>query len=216
MKKYLLRPFAFILVVVASITSISCLAGIKMKPTPLTGLNYSKELLVGNYDNSIPNAESLLGFPVGQRTATPEQIVSSIKAWETSSNKIKLVEYARSHENRPLYYAIISSTENLARIDEIKKDLAQLANPKELSANNAKEIIDKLPAIAWMAYSIHGNESSGSDAALAAIYHLIASQEKDIEELLSKSVIVIDPSMNPDGRARFTKALEQNRGVAPI
>ncbi|RLA00546.1 MAG: peptidase, partial [Gammaproteobacteria bacterium] len=61
----------------------------------------------------------------------------------------------------------------------------------------------------------HGNESSGSDASLAAIYHLIASKEKDIVELLSKSIVIIDPSMNPDGRARFTKSLEQSRGVAP-
>ncbi|TQV87540.1 M14 family zinc carboxypeptidase [Aliikangiella coralliicola] len=212
MIEYLLRRLAFLLILAISTTSF---AGIKMKPTPLTGLDYSKKLLSGNYDAAIPTPESLLGFPVGQRTATPTQIVNSIQTWEQSSDKIKLVEYARSHENRPLYYAIISTPANLAKIDDIKNDLAQLANPKGLNAANAKKIIDRLPAVAWMAYSIHGNESSGADASLAAIYHLIASQENDVADLLSKSVIIIDPSMNPDGRARFTKALEQNRGIAP-
>ncbi|WP_444994040.1 M14 family metallopeptidase [Aliikangiella sp. IMCC44359] len=195
--------------------SFSSSAGIKLKPTPLTGLNYDKELLNGQYDNNIPTPKSILGFPVGEKTATPEQIVTSIKTWEKATNKMKLVEYARSHENRPLYYAIISTPENLARIDEIKQNLAQIANPKNLSAAEANKIIDQLPAVSWMAYSIHGNESSGSDASLAAIYHLIASQNTDIKELLEKSIILIDPAMNPDGRARFTKALEQNRGVAP-
>ncbi|MCW8878553.1 MAG: M14 family metallopeptidase [Kangiellaceae bacterium] len=204
----------FILIGSVLISSTS-FAGIKMKPTPLVGLEYSKNLLSGQYDQSIPKPESILGFPVGQRTATPAQIVEAITRWDKASNRIKLVEYARSHENRPLYYAIISTPENLKKVDSVRSDLARLANPKDLSKGEESTIIERLPAVSWMAYSIHGNESSGSDASLAAIYHLIASQEKQIIQLLNQSIIVIDPSMNPDGRARFTKALEQNRGLAP-
>ena len=66
-----------------------------------------------------------------------------------------------------------------------------------------------------MAYSIHGNETSGADAALGVIYHLIASEDKDIQELLDDMIIIVDPLMNPDGRARFAKNLEQFRGTAP-
>ena len=66
-----------------------------------------------------------------------------------------------------------------------------------------------------MAYSIHGNETSGADAALGVIYHLIASKDDDILELLDDMVIIVDPVMNPDGRARFAKNLEQYRGTAP-
>ena len=66
-----------------------------------------------------------------------------------------------------------------------------------------------------MAYSIHGNETSGADAALGVIYHLIASEDKDILDLLDDMVIIVDPLMNPDGRARFAKNLEQFRGTAP-
>ena len=72
-----------------------------------------------------------------------------------------------------------------------------------------------MPAIAWMAYSIHGNETSGADAALGIIYHLIASDDPDIINMLSEMVVIIDPMMNPDGRDRFAKSLEQYRGTAP-
>ena len=198
-----------------SIISISSQAGIKMTPTEVVGLDYNKALLSGKYDTSIPTAESILGFEVGKRTATPEQITKAVNIWNKASVKMELIEYARSHENRPLYYAIISIPENLAKVDAIKSNLAKLANPKDLDNSEAEKIIDDLPAVSWMAYSIHGNESSGSDAALAAIYHLIASQESDIKDLLEKSIVIIDPSMNPDGRARFTKALQQSRGIAP-
>ncbi|MCX7552510.1 M14 family metallopeptidase [Marinicella sp. S1101] len=190
-------------------------AAIKMTPTPLEGLDYNKALLTGDYDDSIPTPESILGFAVGQRTATPEQIAEAVNQWHKASPKMQLIEYARSHENRPLYYALISTPNNLARVDEVKADLAKLADPKGLSATDADEIIARLPAVSWMAYSIHGNESSGSDAALAAIYHLIASEADDIKELLQQSIVIIDPSMNPDGRARFTKGLQQARGIAP-
>ena len=186
-----------------------------MTPTPVVGLDYNKMLHAGMYDSSIPTAESILGFKVGQRTATPEQIVNAVNIWNKASVKMELIEYARTHENRPLYYAIISTPDNLAKVDAIKVDLSKLANPKGLDNANADRIIDSLPAVSWMAYSIHGNESSGSDASLAAIYHLIASKEDDIKDLLEKSIVIIDPSMNPDGRARFTKALQQSRGVAP-
>jgi len=195
--------------------SLNSFGGIKMKPTPLAGLDYNKPLLSGNYDQSIPKAETVLGFEIGKKTATPEQIVQLIKKWDAASDKMQLVEYARTHENRPLYYAIISTSETLSNVDSIKKDLAKLANPSNLNSAEANALIERLPAVSWMAYSIHGNETSGSDSSLAAIYHLIASEEDDIKALLSKSIIIIDPSMNPDGRARFTKSLEQSRGIAP-
>ena len=186
-----------------------------LPPTPMPELEYPGALLDGEYDPAVPEPESILGFPVGQQTATPEQIVEAVQAWSAASDRAVAVEYARSHENRPLYYLMISSPENLARIDEIKADIARLANPSGLSDNAAEDIIERLPATAWMAYSIHGNESSGSDAALAAIYHLVASEEESIAALRDEMITIIDPSQNPDGRARFIRSLEQHRGTAP-
>ena len=190
-------------------------AAIVLSPTPFPEGEYQGELLEGNYDPSIPTPESILGFPVGQRTATPAQIVQAVHAWSKASERAIAVEYARSHEDRPLYYVMISTPENLARADEIQADLARLANPSGLSAPQADAIIARTPAVAWMAYSIHGNETSGADAALAAIYHLAASTAQDVQDLLENQIILIDPSMNPDGRARFMRSLEQHRGVSP-
>jgi len=190
-------------------------ANMMLPPTELEGLNYSKTRLSGELNPNIPTPELLLGFPLGQRAATPAQITEALAQWQQASNNINVVEYARSHEGRALQYAIISSPENLANVTSIKADIARLANPKDLSQSEEQRIIERLPAVAWMGYAIHGNEASGSDAALAAIYQLIASEQQDIKALLSDSVIIIDPLMNPDGRARFTKELQQRRGSSP-
>jgi hypothetical protein len=184
-------------------------------PTNTDDLQYDQRLLTGDYDAAIPDPGDILGFPVGEKTATPAQIVEVITQISGASSRALLVEYARSHEHRPLYYVAISSPENLARIDAVKADLAKLADPRDLSTTQAEQIIQRLPAVAWMAYSIHGNESSGADAALAAIYHLVADQSPATRELLEQSIILIDPSMNPDGRARFVKALQESRSTTP-
>ncbi|KZN62112.1 hypothetical protein N473_21440 [Pseudoalteromonas luteoviolacea CPMOR-1] len=204
-------------IAIASVLAISAHAnaGVKLSPTELQGLNYNKPLVEGKLNPAITTPKDMLGFAVGQRAATPAQITEALSQWQQESNRMQVVEYARSHEGRPLHYVVLSSPENLANVEQIKSDLGRLANPTNLSKSEEAQIINRLPAVSWLAYTIHGNEASGSDAALATIYQLIASQEQDIEKLLKDSVIIVDPLMNPDGRARFTKQLQQRRGVAP-
>lgn len=189
-------------------------ATVVMKPTPLPEAQYNS-MLTGNYDTSITKPEQFLGFEVGQKTATPTQINALVNLWASESDKAQIVEYARTYEDRPLHYLVISSQAHIGNIDTIKNNIEQLSTPDDLSASDIKKLINDTPATAWMAYSIHGNESSGADSALALIYHLIASKDNDVNALLDNLVILVDPMMNPDGRARFTKQLEQNRSTAP-
>ena len=105
-------------------------------------------------------------------------------------------------KNRPLHAVFISSPENINNLDEIKTNLTALSDARTTNDREARSIINNLPAVAWMAYSIHGNETSGADGALAAIYHLIASIDEDNINMLDNMVIIVDPLMNPDGRVQ--------------
>tara|TARA_B100001057_G_scaffold496217_1_gene597095 strand:+ start:84 stop:2873 length:2790 start_codon:yes stop_codon:yes gene_type:complete len=186
-----------------------------MDPTSLSKDLYEDVILEGTYSNKIDKPSVYLGFEIGERVASPYQISNAILAWANQSDRMIVKEYARSHEDRPLYAVFISSPENLNNLDTIKENLNLLSDGINTNANKARLLIEELPAIAWMAYSIHGNETSGADAAMASIYHFIASEDKDTLEMLDNMVIIIDPMMNPDGRARFAKSLEQYRGTAP-
>lgn len=197
------------------VVSSAAIATVVMKPTSFTQNEYSGTLLTGSYNSNITPPEQLLGFDVGQQTATPEQINRAVRHWAEQSSNVKLIEYAKSYEGRSLHYLVISSEDNLARLDEIKANAQKLAHPNKYSKTEINTLINSQPATAWMAYSIHGNESSGSDSALAFIYHLIASNDVTVEQQLKDMVIIIDPMMNPDGRARFTKKLQEHRGTAP-
>ncbi|EHQ58301.1 Zinc carboxypeptidase [gamma proteobacterium HIMB55] len=191
------------------------LAGLLMKPTADPDLVYDGQILEGNYAESISNPEVFLDFKAGQRVADPAQISAAITAWQGQSDRLKVIEYARTHEGRPLFAVFISSPANLARLDEIEAQITRLSDARNIGDSEANTIIKALPAVAWMAYSIHGNETSGADAALASIYHLIASTDNEVTSMLDNMIVVIDPMMNPDGRARFAKSLEQYRGTAP-
>jgi hypothetical protein len=189
------------------------------QPTPsvLAGLDYARAIYPAHadHDPDVPDPDEFLGFPVGQRTATSGLIEAYARRLSASSDRVDLVEYGQTYEGRPLVYLVITSPANLARTDAIQKGLARLADPRDLSARERRQLLDDMPAVAWLAYSIHGNESSGSDASLAVMYHLAADRSDATARLLDELVVIIDPNMNPDGRERFVNGVVQTRAAQP-
>ena len=187
-------------------------------PSPWWGLEYPQSLFPENadHDPDVPLAEdSVLGFEVGEQVATSGQISKYARLMAEASDRVELVEYGETFEGRPLVYLAVSSPENLARRDEIQSGMAALADPRESGADERERLIADLPAVGWFGYSIHGNESSGSDASLAVLYHLAADRSEATAALLEDLVVVIDPNMNPDGRERFVNGVHQSRGAQP-
>jgi hypothetical protein len=187
------------------------------RPSPLAGLAYEQPIYPdgADHDPAVPAPASVLGFELGQRAASSTQIDAYARAVADASPRVELVEYARSFEGRPLVYLVVSSPANLARQEEIRAGMAALADPRRLDAGRREQLIAGLPAVAWLAYSIHGNESSGADAALAVLHHLAADRSEATAGLLEELVVIVDPNMNPDGRERFSKALAESRGAHP-
>ncbi len=185
-------------------------------PSPVQGASHPDSFFPGGkYDAAVPTPEATLGFAVGSKPVTHGQIEAVIKAIAAKSPRCKLFEYGKTHEGRTLYYLVIASEANIKRLDRLKADYAKLADPRKASKADTDTLAAELPALAWMAYCIHGDEMSGSDASLAAAYHLAASTDAEIKTLLDNIVVVIDPLMNPDGRDRYLAMLAQNRTVQP-
>src|SRR4051812_33000352 len=163
-------------------------------PTVLPGLDYTQPFFPGaHHDPKVPAPSDTLGFPVGSKPANHAQIESVIKSLAATSPRCKLFEYGHTHEGRTLYYLVIASESNIQRLDALKADYAKLADPRTLSAPDAARLAADLPALAWMAYVIHGDEMSGSDASLAVAHHLAASTDADVTQLLDNVVVIIDP-----------------------
>ena len=184
--------------------------------TPSASL--AQELAPGaRYDPAIPTLEATVGHDHGDEITTPEQVARYLDALAAAApNRLTVVEYARSWEGRPLYLCVIASSERIARLDELTADLRRLSDPGALAADEVERLVATLPVVTWLLHGVHGNEISSTDAALAELYHLLASRDDEtVDTILRESVVLIDPMQNPDGRARFIYQHLLGRAATP-
>lgn len=169
----------------------------------------AQSFLEGRFDPAIPTLTETVGHAPGTRITSPNEAVRYLKALtEAAPERMRLVQYAKSWEGRPLYYLILSSPDNMARLDAIQADLATIAAGRPGNGT-------ALP-VTWLTYGVHGNEISSTDAALMMAYHLLAAQgDARVDRILSESIVVLDPMQNPDGRARFVNHFRAAVGIEP-
>lgn len=169
----------------------------------------SPELSPGTtYDPKIPTIKQVLGYEHGERITTPENVERYLRALaDAAPDRTRLTEYARSWQGRPLWLFVVGNRERMSRIDAIRKGRRELAAPTRASAADVDRIVREQPVITALLHSVHGNENSGVDAALAEAYHLLAAQgDPTVDLIMRESIVLIDPMQNPDGRARFIAA----------
>ena len=152
------------------------------------------------FNSEIESPESFLGYPIGSEHTRHDNIVSYFKNIAEKSDRAILTFYGKTHEGRKLPMLIVSSPENLKNIDQIQKRHLMFMDPNSEIEPSEKDLL-----IINLAYNVHGNEPSSSEAALLSAYTLSSSNNKDILRFLESSIIFIDPAINPDGRDRHTQ-----------
>jgi hypothetical protein len=169
------------------------------------------------YDPAIPTLKQVAGHDWGERITMHHEMERYLQALEKASGqRLKVFKYGETWEGRPLYYLVIGSRENIARLDQIKAGMQKLADPRTLSQTEANTLIGSLPSIVWLICGVHGNEISSVDAGLLAAYHLLATQNDELAQTaLRNALVLIDPMQNPDGRDRFINYFRQNMGRWP-
>lgn len=156
-----------------------------------------------DYDPAIPTFSAAMGFAPGEWFTSPAQAELYLSALDRASDRVRLTTYGRTYEGRPLLLATISSPANLARLDATRQDLARLR--KGAGDADIDRVARSAPVIVWLGYSIHGDEHSGTEAAMLTAYHLAADRSEETRRWLDETVVLIDPMQNPDGRARFLR-----------
>ena len=169
----------------------------------------------GTYDSTVPSPETILGFNVGDKPIEYGEMVHYISALAEKSPRVTLHQDGQTHQGRKLYYMIITSEENLSDLDKFRSGIAKLSDPRKTSDAEAKDIINNSPLVAFMMYSIHGNETSGTDAGIQLAYQLAAGTDEATKNLLDNLVVILYPMENPDGRMRFLHQRETWLGKVP-
>ena len=166
---------------------------------------------VDEYDASIPRPEDVIGHRIGTQHTRPAQVVDYFEAVAAASNRVTLEGHGRTYEGRRLIHAFVTAPDNHDRLQEIKSANRRLSDAPE-TVSDAD--LETMPAVALMGYSIHGDEASGTEAAILLLYHLAAGQGDAVDAALQDVVTIIDPMFNPDGQDRFADWANGNRGEA--
>ncbi len=166
----------------------------------------------GTYRDDVRSPSDFLGFSIGSTPASHPDIVRYFEYLDQFPTA-ELHTYAESYEGRRLVYLVVASDANASRLSDIKADCRKLADPRTLGDAKASDVVARAPAVAWMAYGIHGDELSSCDAALELAYQLVAGTDAATRRILENCVVVIDPVENPDGRTRWLTQLAQWNGV---
>ena len=157
-------------------------------------------------DTSIPSPESQLGWEPGDWRIHHPALVQYLHTLAEKSDRVSIKVTGRTYEQRPLLQVIISSEENQSKLESLR----------EAHLKGAESGDPNAPLVVWLGYSVHGDEASGANAAPIVAWYLAASQSEYVKDLLKNTVIILDPSLNPDGLDRFSSWSNSNQSLTPV
>lgn len=159
---------------------------------------------------TLQSPQQFLGYPLGDRFTPHAQIVRYVEYLAGQApSRLKLQTYGRTYEGRPLLLATVSAETNLSRLETIRTDNLKRIGLLPGAATGAQ------PALVWLSYNVHGNESVSSEAVLQVLYDLVTATDQNINKWLQNTVVLIDPCVNPDGRDRYATWYNQVANVLP-
>ena len=154
----------------------------------------------------IPTPEEFLGYGMGERFTPHHRILAYFEELTRRSPLITMRQIGETYEHRPLVLATITSAKNHAALETIRRNAQALAN----GDGDVDALVRDMPVIVWLAFGVHGNESSSAEAAMWVASALVRDPEA-----LENVVVILDPLENPDGRERYVSWFQRTAGVTP-
>ena len=148
----------------------------------------------------LQSPSDFLGYELGTQFTRHHRVVDYYEYLaEAASDRVRLQEYGKTNEGRPLFLAYISSAENSSKLEEIRQE--------HLATTEGKG--DPTTAVVWLSYNVHGNESVSTEASMQTVYALLTAKS----DYLKNTVILVDPCVNPDGRDRYVNWYKQYKNT---
>ncbi len=154
--------------------------------------------------SSAPAPEDVLGFRPGddRKLASWAQTVEYFRRLDAASPRVRFEELGKTTLGAPFVLATISSPENLARLEEFRDIQRRLADPRTLGRapdRRAEELIRRGRSVVLITCGVHSTEVGSYLSSMLIAHRLAASDEPAVREILENTVVLLVPSLNPDG-----------------
>ena len=153
---------------------------------------------------AIPTPESVLGFQPGadSRLANYEQVVAYFQRVDEASDRVQLVQAGRSAQGRPFYFALVSSAENLRRLDRYREIAMRLAHPEGLTDAEARALAREGKAFVHIDGGLHSTEVAAPQHTPQLLYDLVSrTNDAEVAAMLDNVILMLWPTINPDGHS---------------
>ena len=165
---------------------------------------------------AVPTPESVLGFKLGadNRLATYDQSIAYLKKLAAASPSIKVVEAGRTTGGRTMYFALVSNPANLANLDRLREIAQRLAHPQNLTDAQARALAREGKAFVHLDGGCHATEVAGAQMIPQLAYALLTRPDDPVvRQILADDVVMLWPTMNPDGQQMVAEWLARNAGT---
>ena len=160
-------------------------------------------LTLGIAAQKIPEPKDVLGFTPGddRKLAAWGQIVEYFKRLDAASDRVTFQEIGKTTMDAPFVYATISSPENLKNLERIKDINAKLADPRLIKSSDllAKKYIAQGKTIVLITCGIHSTEVGSTLSSMLIAHRLASSNDPEVQNILKNTIVLLVPSLNPDG-----------------
>ncbi|MFC5408520.1 M14 metallopeptidase family protein [Larkinella bovis] len=149
---------------------------------------------------SIPSPKEHFGFNIGDdyQLATYTQTEAYFKKL-AASDRTKLVDIGMTEEGRHQYMIIVSSPENLKKLDRYKEISTKMARAEGLTDEQARALAAEGKAVVWIDGGLHATETVGTMQLIETAWQLVSRKDPETLRILDKVVILLTHA-NPDGQ----------------
>ena len=167
-----------------------------------------------SFAQKIPAPEEIIGFKPGAdyHLATYKQAIEYFRALEKASPMIKLFEMGKTEMGQPMIYAVITSAENMAKLDEFKEISKKIAMAKGLNDEEARRIAAEGRTVVYIDGGLHATEVAPAQHNIQLAYDLVVSDDPDIQLILN-NIILLLVFANPDGMDMLAEWYHSNVGT---
>jgi hypothetical protein len=158
-------------------------------------------LAIPQVRGAVPTPAGYFGHPIGadRELLDWDKVVSYFKVLAASSDKIRVAEYGRSAEGRPLIVATVAAPDTLRNLDRYREIQRRLADPRITTPDQAEPMFKTGKNIVLLTCSIHATEVASTHSAVEFAYRLITETSPRFEAILNNTILLLVPSLNPDG-----------------
>ncbi len=158
---------------------------------------------------TIQTPSEFFGYKTGDHFTPYHRVVDYCNYLASISGNIRIQQYGRTYEGRPLMLAFVGSAKNINSLEQIRHNNLRLAG-LEAGASRPGQ-----PAVVWLSYNVHGNEAVSTEAALLTLFDLVDPRNIQTRKWLENTIVIIDPCMNPDGRERYVSFYNSSKNIIP-